>query len=87
MGAQLSEAAADGSGVGAGEAPLPPIIIVEPFEETHGWPVRDTGVELPGERLPVLRVIRMLFMPWMALCEWPRLLLRSMAPGDDRPQR
>ena len=80
MDPHLSGAVADEPG-SEGQAP-PPIIIVETLEETHGWPVRDTGVELPGERLPVLRVIRMLFMPWMALCEWPQLLLRSVAPRD-----
>jgi hypothetical protein len=80
MDAHLSGAGADGS-------TLPPIIIVEPFEETHGWPVPGTGVDLPGERLPVLRVVRMFFMPWMALCEWPRLLLRSIAPRDGGAQR
>jgi len=87
MDAHLSGEVSHESGVGADDQTLPPIIIVEPFEETHGWPVRDTGVELPGERLPVLRVVRMFLMPWMALCEWPRLLLRSIAPRDPGTQR
>lgn len=65
----------------------PAIVIVETFEETRGWPVRVGGGELPGEPLSMLRIVRMLFSPWLAWCEWPRLLLRSARAADSRPQR
>lgn len=87
MDARPPEAAASEPGAGADEHPLSPFIIVEPFEETHGWPVADSGIELPGERLPVLRVVQMFFMPWKALCEWPLLLLGAVASRDRDSQR
>lgn len=57
------------------------IVVVQTFEETHGWPARLSDEELPPARLSLLTVLRLMVLPACELLAWPRVLVLDALLG------
>ncbi len=59
-------------------------VVLQTFEESHGWPMKISGEELPPMPLPLAAIGRLVILPYRELLSWPRTLLLGVLAGRPR---
>ena len=60
-------------------------VVLQTFEESHGWPMKISGEELPPMPLPLGTIGRLVILPYVELLSWPRTLLLGVLAGRAKP--